>query len=63
METVVSGAMSDVITALTTALSAETFFGVIKDVIPYLAIIVPVALGFTMLRRLINSAGKAKVRI
>lgn len=55
--------MKAVITALTTSLSADTFFGVIVDIIPFLAIMVPVALGFYFLRKLIKGAGKAKVRV
>lgn len=54
--------MAAVITALTSALTADTFFGVVKDLMPFLAIIVPVALGVYFLRKLINGAGKAKVR-
>ena len=55
--------MSGVITALTTALTADTFFGVIEDVIPFLAVIVPVALGLMFLRKMIKGAGKGKVRV
>lgn len=55
--------MKAVITALTTSLTADTFFGVIVDIIPFLAVIIPVALGFYMLRKLIKGAGKAKVRV
>lgn len=55
--------MSGVITALTTALTADTFFGVIEDVVPFLAIIVPVALGLMFLRKMIKGAGKGKVRV
>ncbi len=58
----VSG-MKAVITALTSALTTDTFFSVIVDIIPFLAIIVPVSLGFYMLRKLIKGAGKAKVRV
>lgn len=54
--------MSAVITALTTALTPDTFFGVVKDLMPFLTVIVPVALGTYFLRKMINGAGKAKVR-
>lgn len=54
--------MEAVITALTTALTAETFFGVVAKVIPFLGVMVPVALGIYFLRKLIKGAGKGKVR-
>lgn len=61
MEATVTG-MESVITALTTALTAETFFSVVADVIPFLGIMVPVALGVYFLRKLVKGAGKAKVK-
>lgn len=61
MEATVTG-MDAVITALTTALTAETFFSVVADVIPFLGIMVPVALGVYFLRKLVKGAGKAKVK-
>ena len=54
--------MEAVITALTSALSADKFFGVVAQVIPWLGIMVPVALGIYFLRKLIKGAGKGKVR-
>lgn len=60
METAVG--MEAVITALTSALSADKFFGVVAQVIPWLGIMVPVALGIYFLRKLIKGAGKGKVR-
>lgn len=61
-EAVATG-MKAVITALTTSLTSDTFFGIIVDIIPFLAVIVPVSLGFYFLRKLIKGAGKAKVRV
>lgn len=55
--------MKSVITALTTSLTADTFFSTIVDIVPFLAVIVPVALGFYTLRKLVKGAGKAKVRM
>ena len=63
-ETAVNG-MSNVISALTnttTGLSANTMFGVVADVVPFIVMIVPVALGVYFLRKLVKGAGKAKVR-
>ena len=66
METATTNAMSSVISALTnstTGLTASTMFGVVADIVPFIVMIVPVALGVYFLRKLIKGAGKAKVRI
>lgn len=57
--------MSGVITALTgsNGLTASTMFGVVADIVPFIVMIVPVALGVYFLRKLIKGAGKAKVRM
>lgn len=58
--------MSSVISALTnstTGLNANTFFGVVADLVPFIVMIVPVALGVYFLRKLIKGSGKAKVRM
>lgn len=55
-------AMSDVITALTTGLTASTFFGVVKDLMPFVIVMVPVSLGLMFLRKLIKGAGKGKTK-
>lgn len=58
--------MSAVISALTnssTGLTASTFFGVVADLVPFIVMIVPVALGTYFLRKLIKGAGKAKVKM
>lgn len=61
-ETPVTG-MEAVITALTTGLDADAFFGVVADLVPFIVIIVPVSLGIYFLRKLIKGAGKGKTRI
>lgn len=64
--TQVAKGMSEVISALTnasTGLTASTMFGVVADLVPFIVMIVPVALGVYFLRKLIKGAGKAKVRI
>lgn len=53
--------MEAVITALKGALTADVFFGVIEKCIPFLIVMVPVALGYRFLRKMIKGAGKAKV--
>lgn len=63
--TAASGAMSSVVSALTntsTGLTASTMFGVVADLVPFIVMIVPVALGVYFLRKLVKGAGKAKVK-
>lgn len=65
MEPATNG-MSNVISALTnstTGLTATTMFGVVADLVPFIVMIVPVALGVYFLRKLVKGAGKAKVRM
>lgn len=60
-----TNAMSSVVSALTnasTGLNASTMFGVVADLVPFIVMIVPVALGVYFLRKLVRGAGKAKVR-
>ena len=60
-----SGAMSSVVSALTnstTGLTSANMFGVVADLVPFIVMIVPVALGVYFLRKLVKGAGKAKVR-
>lgn len=62
---VATNGMSDVVGALTnssTGLTASTMFGVVKDLVPFIVMIVPVALGVYFLRKLVKGSGKAKVR-
>lgn len=54
--------MEALITSLTTTLTVDTFFGVVTKIIPFLGVMVPVALGVYFLRKLVTGAGKAKVR-
>ena len=64
--TQVANGMQAVISALTNStsgLTASTMFGVVADLVPFIVMIVPVALGVYFLRKLIKGAGKAKVRM
>lgn len=61
-ETPVATGMQAVISALTTGLTADKFFDVVADLVPFIVVIVPVALGTYFLRKLVKGAGKAKVR-
>jgi len=60
-ETTVTG-MTEVITALTSGITAETIFAVVADIVPFIVTMVPIALGVYFLRKLVKGAGKAKVR-
>lgn len=60
-ETTVTG-MSEVITALTTGITADSIFAVVADIVPFIVTMVPIALGVYFLRKLVKGAGKAKVR-
>jgi len=58
--------MDTVITALssgTSGLTPAMFFGTIADIVPFLVVIVPVAFGLVMLKKLIKGASKGKVRM
>ncbi len=57
--------MSTVVSALTnssTGLTADTMFGVVADLVPFIVMIVPVALGVYFLRKLVKGSGKAKIK-
>lgn len=58
--TVVVG-MESLITALQSAVSATTIFGVVEDIIPFVGTMVPIALGVYFLRKLVRGAGHARV--
>lgn len=62
---VATNGMTAVVSALTnstTGLTANTMFGVVAELVPFIVMIVPVALGVYFLRKLVKGAGKAKVR-
>lgn len=56
--------MSAIITALTGegGLTATTILAVVADLVPFIVMIVPVALGIYFLRKLVKGAAKGKVR-
>lgn len=54
--------MDAVISALVTGLTPAVFFKVVADLVPFIIVIVPVALGVYFLRKLVRGAGKAKVK-
>lgn len=54
--------MQAIISALSTGLSANTLLAVVADLVPFIIVIVPVALGVYFLRKLVKGTGKAKIR-
>lgn len=58
-------AMSGFIEALTgtNGVTANSLWAVLTELVPYLVIIIPVALGFYFVRKLIKGTAKAKVRM
>lgn len=57
-----TGSMSDVITALLTGINASTIFSVVAQLVPFIVMIVPVALGLYFLRKLVKGSGKGKIK-
>lgn len=52
--------MKAVITAITTALSADSLWGIVGEVVPFLAISVLFGLGFYLVKRILNKVKRAK---
>ena len=52
--------MENVITEITTSLSAANLWGIVGSVVPFLAISVLFGLGFYLVKRIINKTKKAK---
>lgn len=52
--------MEAVITSLTSALSAANLWGIVGDVVPFLAISVLFGLGFYLVKRILNKVKRAK---
>lgn len=66
MTTTIPAGMSSVISALTnstTGLTSSVFFGTVAEIMPFVVMIIPVALGVYFLRKLVKGAGKAKVKM
>lgn len=59
----VATGMAAVIEKLVAALTPDKFFTVVAELVPFIAVVVPVALGVYFLRKLVKGAGKAKVRM
>ena len=61
---VVVQGMAGIVAALTgeNGINATNMFAVVKELTPLIVTMVPIALGLYFLRRLVNGAGKAKVK-
>lgn len=54
--------MEGIVSQLTTGITAETIFGVVGDVMPFVIVMIPIALALYELRKVVKGAAKAKVR-
>ena len=65
MNNVVEGgsAMSDAVSTLSSTVTADSLWGVFADAIPYVAIVVVVAFGFYLIRRMIKGLAKGKAKV
>lgn len=54
--------MDAVVTELTTGLTPTVFFDIVADIVPFIIVMVPIALGLYFLRKLVKGAGKGKVK-
>lgn len=52
--------MEAVITSLTSALSAANLWGIVGNVVPFLAVSVLFGLGFYLVKRILNKVKRAK---
>lgn len=59
-ETPATTNMTDVITSITTSLSAANLWGIVGNVVPILAISVLFGLGFYLVKRIMNKIKRAK---
>ena len=56
----VSTGMTAVVTSLTSSLSAAQLWGIVGEVVPFLAISVLFGLGFYLVKRILNKVKRAK---
>lgn len=54
--------MEGLVTAITTGLTPAVFYGQITLLVPFLVILVPIALGLYFLRKLVKGSAKGKVK-
>jgi len=54
--------MEAFITALSTAVSATTLWGMLADAVPFIGVVVLIAFGYRIVRRLVNGVSKGKAK-
>lgn len=55
--------MTNAISTLSTTVSSDALWGVFGNCIPYIGVVVLVALGFYLVRKMIKGVSKGKARI
>lgn len=55
--------MNTAVNTLATTVNSEALWGVFNTTIPYISVVVLVALGFYLVRRMIKGVSKAKAKI
>lgn len=60
MENTVVDGMGNVVSSLTSSLSADNLWGVVGTIVPFLAICTLFGLGFYLVKRILNKAKRAK---
>lgn len=55
--------MANTVTALSTTVTADALWGVFGDAIPFISVVVLVAFGFSLVRRMIKGVSKGKAKI
>lgn len=55
--------MTNAITALTTTVTADSLWGVFTSALPFVGVVVVVAFGFYIVRKMIKGVSKGKARI
>lgn len=55
--------MANAVDKLATTVSADALWGVFADAIPYISVVVLVAFGFYLIRRMIKGLSKGKAKV
>lgn len=55
--------MANAVNSLSTTVTADALWGVFADAIPYISVVVLVAFGFYLIRRMIKGVAKGKAKI
>lgn len=55
--------MTNAVSTLATTVSSDALWGVFGDTVPYIGVVVLVAFGFYLIRRMVKGISKGKARI